>query len=316
MKKSVQIFFVAAVLLTAGCQTTEVKPVSWKDQAAYMAKVRDPRIYGLDIYQTPGGVEYRGGGRLHPHQIEALPMKAEDPLRPVVMLQGSFGLESPILFDFSSSASCVEFDLAQNLGALPVGERSAQLVKFPDGEAGCLSVIPSVRFQQLYIERPLVYVRLANGFLGSLARGIEKPELKGVIGWDVLKKFGQIQMDYAEKKIILMSDEAAYAANPAQLVATVPLVKHAGVCAVRGAVDGKESLILIDPAGDFEVATDDAAAVSSVQLDADLVFSGAAVTNSPGGIRIGARLLQKYRVTVCPLTGLIYFENPEAGKDN
>jgi hypothetical protein len=312
MKKTELILFTAAVLLTAGCKTTETKPVAWKEQSAYLSKVRDPRIYGMSIYQTPGGVEYRGGGRLHPNQIESLPMKAEEPLRPVVMLRGGFGLDSPVLLDFSSSASWLEFDLAQTLGALPVSERDAALVKLPGEEVtACLSMIPSLRLKQLYIERPLVYVRMANGFLGPLARGIEKPEIKGVIGWDLLKKFGQIQLDYTGKQLVLVTDEKPYASNPAQLIAKVPLVKHAGSCAVRGAIDGKAGLILIDPAGDFEVATDGAAAVSSVQLDADLVFSGFTVTNSPGGTRIGARLLQNYRITVCPASGTIWFEKPE-----
>jgi hypothetical protein len=83
---------------------------------------------------------------------------------------------------------------------------------------------------------------------------------------------------------------------------------------VRGLVNGKEGLILIDPAGDFEVAADGTAGVSSVQLDVDLFFPNPAVAPSTGGVRIGARLLQKYRVTVCPQEGMIYFEKPDADK--
>jgi len=316
MKKTMLICSAAAVLLAAGCKTTETKPVTWKEQSAYMAKVKDPRRFGYSIYQTPGGIDYRGGCRLHPTQVAELPMKAEEPLRPVGMLRGNFGLESPMLFDFTASSSWLEFDLAQKLGAQPVGERSAQLVKLPGEEiAGCLSVVPTLRLNQLYIENPLVYVRLANGPLGSLARGMEKPELKGVIGWDLLKKFEQVYLDYAGKRVVISTAETAYEPDPAFLVAKIPLVKHAGACAVRGAVDGRAGLILIDPAGDFEVATDGAAAVSTVQLDADLIFSAPAIAKSPGGTRIGARLLQNYRVTVCPQTGAVYFEKPDTGKD-
>jgi len=84
---------------------------------------------------------------------------------------------------------------------------------------------------------------------------------------------------------------------------------------VRGLIAGKEGMIFIDPAGDFEVATDGAAAVSSIQLDADLLFSAPAVENSPGGTRIGVRLLQKYKITICPQAGAVYFEKLNAGKD-
>jgi len=92
-------------------------------------------------------------------------------------------------------------------------------------------------------------------------------------------------------------------------------VKYAGACAVRGLIDGKEGLILIDPAGDFEVATEGAAAVLSLQLDADLLFSVPAVAKSPGSTRVGARLLQNYKIIICPLAGAVYFEKPDTGKD-
>ncbi len=315
MKTTALILFTSAVLLTTACKTTETKPVTWKEQSVYMAKACDPQIYGFGIYQTPGGIEYRGGTRLHPNQAVELPMKAENPLRPAVMLRGKFGLESPLLFDFASSSSWLEFDTAQSIGAVPVGERGAELVKQPGEEIpGCLSLVPSMRFDQLYVERPLVYVRMANGPLGTVARGIEKPELKGVLGWDMLKKFGRIQLDYPGKRMVLSTTEAGYVPNPALLIAKIPLVKYAGACVVRGSVDGKAGLILIDPAGDFEVATDGAAAVSSVQLDAGLIFSAPAVSSSPGGTRIGARLLQNYTVTVCPQAGTVYFEKPDKNK--
>lgn len=316
MKDGVRFLFCAAVLLLAGCETTEVKPVTWKEQSAYMAQVKDPRQLGYSIYQTPRGVDYRGGFRLHPNQTKQFSMEVENPLRPVLMLPGKFGTDSALLLDFSSISSWLEFDLAQQLGAQPISEGKAVLVKTPGDEVpGCLSVVSTIRAGQIFMENPMVYVRMANGFLGPLARGIEKPAIKGVLGWDILKAFEQIYFDYPGKRIVLSTTAVAYDPNPALLVAKVPLVKYAGACAVRGAVDGKESLILIDPAGDFEVATDRAAAVSTIQLDADLTFSGAAVTNSPGGVRIGARLLQKYRVMVCPSAGAVYFEKPGDEKD-
>ncbi|GEM_PF-752705 len=303
---------VAALLLSAACKTTEmeIRPVSWQRQSAYLAKVRDPRIYGLSIYQTPGGIEYRGGGRLHPNQVEARPMGIKEPLRPVVMLTGNFGIEWPVLLDFTASKSWFEFSTAQKLGAKPVGERKAKMARLPGEEiAGCLSIIPSLRLGQLHISSPLIYVRLADGQLGTLARGIEKPGPKGVVGWDLLKKFEQIQFDYSGAKVLLATD-AAYTPNPGQLITAVPLVKHAGACAVRGSIDGKETLILIDPAGDFEVATDGATPVSTIGLGEQLAIAGVAVSESPGGVRIGARLLQDYKLTVCPREGIIYFERP------
>ena len=313
MKTMMRILFAATVLLMAGCKTTEeVKPVTWKEQSAYLSKVKDPRWFGYSIYDTPAGIEYRGGCRLHPNQVAELPMKAEEPLRPVGLLRGNFGFEAPLLFDFTSPVSWMEFNLARKLGAQPVGEGKALLVKMPGEDViGCQSALSTLRLDQLFIENPLVYVRMANGPIGSLARGIEDPAVKGVIGWDLLKKFEQVYLDYAGKRVVIATAEVEYSPNPALVVAKIPLIKHAGVCAVRGAIDGKSGLILIDPAGDFEVATDGGAAVSAIQLDVGLTFSDPVVSVSPGGTRIGARLLQKYKVAIFPQTGLIYFENPD-----
>jgi len=298
----------AGLLLAAGCKTTESEPVLWKDQAAYLRGVRDPRIYGIHIYQTPAGVEFRGGSRLHPNQTEALTMKTKNPPRPVVMLRTGFRTEQPVLLDFSAPTGVLEFDLAKSLGAIPLGEREARLVRTArDDVPGCFSMVPTLRFGQLHIERAMMMVRMANGALGPAARGIESPSPKGSLGWDVLKKFEQILLDYSGKRVLLMTTEKAYMPDPSLLVAELPLVPYAGVCAVRGMVDGRESLILIDPAGDFEIATDQAAAVSSIQLG-ELVFSAPEISVSPGGTRIGARLLQKYTITIRPQAGTLRFE--------
>lgn len=308
MKMKTGVFFLSALLLsTAACKTTETKPVSRKVQSAWLARMRDPRIYRIDVCQTPAGIEYRGGGRLHPRQAEALKMIADKPSRPVVMLKGKL----PVLLDCTASHSWFEFSTAQKLGAVPVGEREALQIKQPGEEiAGTQAVIPALCLAQIHIESPLVFVRMADGPLGKrLMRGITEPELKGVIGWDMLQKFEQVQFDYSGKRVLLATDEP-YKPDPELLVTTLSLVKHAGACAVRGTVDGKEGVLLIDPAGDFELALDAPAASARVQSGGKLAFETAAVSVSPGGARIGARLLQKFKVTVCPQEGVIHFEKP------
>jgi hypothetical protein len=318
MKKCAMILLIPVCFLS-GCKTTEpsqIVPVKWKEQQAYAAKVKDPRRFGYSIYQTPAGVEYRGGCRLHPNQAKMLPMVAEDPLRPVVMLEGKFGAESPVLLDFTASASWMEFGLAQSIRAVPVSERQALLIKIPGEEIpGCPSVVPTLQLGQIFIENPQVIVRMADGPMGSLARGIADPEIKGVIGWEILEKFEQIHLDYAGRRVALTTTKSAYVPDPSRLIAAIPLVQNAGVCAIRGAVDGKSALILIDPVGDFEAATDGAQAVSSIQMDAGFGFASPGVSASPGGVRIGARLLQNFKITICPQEGMIYFEKPEIGRE-
>lgn len=310
MKK--RFIFMAGLmaLVLAGCKTTEPEetvPVSWEEQQLFMKRVSDPRIFGLNIYETPSGPQIRGGGRLHPEQSEALKMQVESPMRPVVPLHGNFGVQWPVLLDLTASYTVLEFDTARKAGARPVGEQGrAQLIKSPgDDVAACVSLIPSLRLGQLFVENPLVNVRFANGPLGPVARGIDEPVLRGVVGWNVLEKLEQIQFLYSAGRVVLKTTES-YVPNPNLLVAELPLVQHAGACAVRGIVNGRREMILIDPAGDFEVAA--SGAVSSLALGSELAFSNPVVSSSPGGVRIGARLLENYRMTVCPNAGVIYFE--------
>ena len=312
MKKRIFFMLISVLLMMAGCKMTEPEqttPISWEEQQAYLKKVRDPRVFGLGIYQTPSGVEIRGGGRLHPAQAEALPMLVEEPFRPVVNMYGNFGVQWPVLLDCASSASLMEFNTARKAGALAVGEqREPKLVTRPgDAVPSCLSLLPSLRLGQLFVENPLVYVRLANGPLGPAARDIEEPVVRGVVGWDVLQKMEQIQFLYSIGHVVAKTSEA-YEPNPALVVAELPLVKHAGVCAVRGTVDGKEGVVLIDPAGDFEVATSSGGGISILQLGENLSFSNPVVSVLPGEVRLGARLLQNYRITICPQAETIYFE--------
>lgn len=314
--KPICFLMLPALVFLSGCKTTqtEIRPLSWQQQQAYCSKVQDPRVFGLSIYDTPAGPQIRGGGRLHPSQAAALPIQTEKEqtvVLPVVEMTGSFGLEWPVLLDLSSSRTWLEFSTAKKMMARPVGERKAELIRLPNDEIGaCLSIVSSLRLGQLFIENPLVYVRMADGPLGSVARDIVEPELKGVVGWDLLKKMEQIHLLYSIGQVALFTTEP-YEPNPAQVVATLPLVEHVGVCAVRGMVDGKEGLILIDPAGDFEIA----GTASSIQLAPELIFSSSETAPSLGGIRIGARLLQNYDITICPQAGVVYFERSLTGEE-
>jgi hypothetical protein len=297
-------WLVALSLLLTGCLTdnTEVKPLSWAQQQSYMKRVRDPRIFGLSIYDSPSGPQIRGGGRLHPNQGEILEMQAKEPMKPVVLLQSGMGREHAILLDPALMSSWMEFSTAQHMQARPVGERDATLVRVAgDDVGGCLSLVPTLRLGQFHVENTLVYVRMADGPIGTLSRGITKPIVKGVIGWNVLKNLAQVNLLYSSGQVLLLSTEP-YEPNPERVVAALPLVEHAGVCAVRVEVDGRQQMVLIDPAGDFEAA----GFSGSLELAPGLSFEADAP--GPGGLRIGAGGLSRYDVTICPASNVIFFE--------
>lgn len=308
MKTKMILFsLISGLLLVAGCKTTDPQkttPISWKQQQGYLSRARDPRIFGLSFYDTPSGVQVRGGSRLHPGRSEVLEMLVDEPPRSVVNIKGNFGVQWPVLLDFTSTGTWFEFETAQKLGAHPVGGRKAVLVNRPgDDVPACQSLLPSLRLGQMFVENVLVYVRMANGSLGIAGRDVTDPQPKGVVGWGVLKKFKQIRLLYPLGKIGLVTTDA-YEPNPAAIVAKIPLVRHAGVCAIYAWVDGKKSMVLIDPMGDFDVA----GSASSVKLSDDLVVSPTQTESSTGEVRLGARFLQDYLVTICPQEGVVYFE--------
>ena len=307
------IFLSAALLVSAGCKTTELgpaKPLPWRMQQAYVKRVRDPRIFGMDLVQTPSGVEIRGGGRFHDWQQETLDMMAANPIRPVVSLAGGVGQTWPVLLDLTASKSWLSYDVARQLKAHPVAEGKPVLVRLP-GETdimACLSTTSSVKLGQLQIEHPIVYVRLATGSMGPLARGITTPGIQGVVGWNALRQFQLIQLIYpAQKVTISMLDTDEYEPHPEYLVASLPIIKNETACMVRGTVNGKEMPILIDPAGDFQVATP-GGVQATIGLGDGLVLSGAGAATSPAGVRVGAQLLQNYLVTICPKDQVLHLE--------
>ncbi|WP_372794111.1 hypothetical protein [Pontiella sp.] len=309
MKWFVVVGMVAALLI-AGCKTMEKETLelSWDEQQAYLKKVQDPRVFGISIYSTPDGPKIRGGGRLHPERFEALEMQAEKPLRPLVEVKGNIGKGFPVLLDLTSRATWMEFGLAKELGARPVGEMQVAAVTMSENEVpAVLSVVSSLRLGQMFVEYPLVNVRMAFGSLGSINRGVSEGPVQAVIGWDVLKKFDRIQFNYSSGQVMLRTTTEVYKPNPARLVVTHPLVKDGGVCAVVGLMNGEEGNILIDPAGDFELAAD--RSVSTIQIGEGLEIISPITTRSVDGtVRIGARVLQAYQVTVCPKQGVIHFE--------
>ena len=309
MKLQMALGFV--MLLMVGCETleSETQRIPWERQHAYMKKVQDPRIYGFSIYDTPSGPRIRGGARLHPERAVGLEMLAKEPFRPLVNLDGNHGEEWPVLLDFTSGATWLEFELASELGARPVGERKATLVNLAEDDVpAALSIVSSLRLGQMFVEYPLVYTRMATGSLGAMNRDVSEGPVRAVIGWDILKKFDRIQFLYPIQQVLLTTMKEEYVPNPERLVVTLPLVKDTGLCAVRGRMNGREGNILIDPAGDFEVAAD--GAVSSLQLGEGFALSDPVTAPSPGGVRIGARVLENYQVTVCPKAGVIHFETP------
>lgn len=300
-----------------GCKTTSVEPalVSREEKHTFLKRLRDPRVFGLSIYEAPGGSKIGGGGWLHPSRHAVLPLLQSMPLRPVVMMTGRSRSEWPVLLDPTAALSRFEFETAQQVGAVPVGDGQLQWKRFPDDAvSSCQAIVPSICLNQLFIEDKVVWVRMKNGLPEAACRGIDAldaskkhPFLSAVIGWDVLKKFAQIQFLYREKSIVLKTTEP-YEVFLEDEVLRLPLIDPAKECSIWAHVDGRAVPVLLDPAGDFFVATPNGETVSTLQIAGGMSLSAPEVVRSPQGYRLGARFLQSFRLTICPQAGAVYFE--------
>ena len=311
MKNGMMVFLLLIMSsVLVACQTVDpaTSSISWRMKQEYFKKMRDPRIFGLNLYQTPTGVEIHGGGRLHPNQTVALDVLVEEPSRPVVGLITQFDKTLPALLDITSSRTWLEYASAVTLRATPLGEQDPTLIRLVDDDIdACYSMISSLRLGQLFIEYPTLYVRLATGSMGPLTRGMDDQNLRCVVGWDLLKKFEYIQFLYPVQKVILSTTEE-YEPDPGLLVASLSLLEDADKCAVRGTVDGHDAMILVDPAGDFEVALPEGLTAETVDVGLKWPLKNPQISRSPRGVRIGARIFQHYHVTICPKQGLLHIE--------
>ena len=102
------------------------------------------------------------------------------------------------------------------------------------------------------------------------------------------------------------------------MIAALPLKEVEGAFATDGAIDGEKKTIILDSAGDFEVAMDNPPSDTLKQVSVgDLVFRNVKVVESKDqslGLlshpRIGRKLLSKFNITFAPKKKLVYFERP------
>lgn len=307
-------------LIATGCLSTkngEQKddPLSGTQQKMMLARARPPQQFGFSIYPSRGGVAYSGAGRLHPnHFISADFIEGQIP---AIKMRGRSKRNSMVvLVDSSSPVSWIEFSTSQDFGVHFLGINNAH---FPyrgtyntGGVNAYAGVITQVRIEHLFIENIPFYVRMSRGSLGPLARGIHKPKIDAVMGYDNLAVFEYVQFNL-KKETVSFSASQVYTPNADRLVDIAKIVDAPGHgLAIEGQIDGKSTPIILDFAGhfslargDIKVATTRAVHMGHILLHDVPTLVLPAHTAPP---RVGRKLLSPYLITICNREGVVYFE--------
>lgn len=306
-------------LILSGCASNSDKPkdnfLSRTQQEMSLSRARAPQQFGFSLHAVEHGITFSGAGRTHPNHFTAAEMIEEN--IPVIRINGrSRRLSMNILVDVSSPVSWMEFSTSQDFNAYFMGINDMVIPyrgNYNTGGANAYAaVVTQLRINHLFIENVPFYIRMSRGSLGPLARGIRKPKVDAVLGYDNLQIFEYVQFDL-QNNAIHFSATNPYTPNEAALSGTAEIVRAPGHgLAVEGIIDDLPTPVIIDFAADFSIARGDAKVATTRLLEVgDLSFTNTRTLLLPTHVappRIGRKLLEPYLVTICNKEGVVYFE--------
>lgn len=309
----------AAILALAGCSTPDKDAaLNSKQTAAFLATARHPQMYGFGVTRTrDGGITYIGQAHLHPNHLATAGFEKRD--IPVIKMEGRTPHKNMVaMLDTSAIDSWMGFSTAELFDVKPMGIND-QLIPYRGGlntgnTPAYASVVTQLRIKQLFIENAPIYVRMATGSMGPLARGISDPHVDAVIGYDILSQFEYIQFDIANRRVAF-SATIPYVPHENLVLtrATIEPVEGYGL-AVGGAIFGQDTPIILDVAGNYHFARNEATDGMTKQVSiGNLVYRQVPTLPLPGRDsppRAGRQMLSPYLVTICPKEGIVYFERP------
>ncbi len=303
----------------AGCTSSKNLPkesfLSERQQSAALAKARPPQQYGFSVYPIKGGIAYSGHCRLHPNHLTTA--KLEQDNIPVIKIRGlAKRSKMSALLDFTSPTSWLEFSTSEEFNALFFGLDDKMFPYRGGYNTGNVNayagVVTQLRIDNLFMENVPFYIRMAQGSLGPLARGIHDPHIDAVLGYDNLRNFEYVQIDL-RNNVVKFSSTIPYVPHEDLLadVAQIIPIRNYGL-AIEGEVDSHSEPIMLDFAGDYSFARGDVKVRSTYQVKAGHLSFRSVPTlvlpihNAPA--RIGRKLMEPYIVTICNTEGLVYFE--------
>ncbi len=297
-------------------------PVALKpsERQQLAATAKDPRRFSITTYQSDSGPVFEGSFRFHPNQLSENPFLrvGEDRAAPVIEARSFADVSYRALLDTSSPDSWVTLNTFGSARMALIGPPlyRQEPVHVPSDVSGYLAVASTFRLGMVQMESALLYVQAAMGPFGNLARNIDpKPEV--IIGNDILQRLGFVRIDYPGGLVTFSSDKA-YSPEDGRVVGQASYTMAKGSLAVNGRIEGVQTRIILDSAGEYGLAMPESGTNRIRQLEiGSLVLRDVpatpAETQSLSDLvfpRVGARILRRYVVVLDPRNRQVLFERP------
>ena len=340
-RSSIRVLLAAALLSAAGCayfrKPLAQVPLSQDELDAFVSSGRDARYYGITTYQDPAGARFEFANRVH--QDRGAQMDFVSPRRsrvPVIRARTATFVEFNFLLDSSARQNWLLMPSVEAMDYRafkpPVGEYADHVVAEIPGYAG---VANKTVLDELHIESPVYYVPPARGGLGALARA-EETEKSGadpksakirralgtrthaVMGAALMRSFAYVRFDFPGRAVRFSSHSTYKPPVPSAVLANLPMRDWRGRPAVQAALDGEPLTLVIDTAGDFQLALPGESragpgvlTLGELKLDAVRLDSSAAL-GLPAAFpaRLGLGLLSRYIVTLDHKQQRVWIEDP------
>lgn len=312
MNSRMWVYLLAAAIPLAGtgCKSLGIgrSASDAKEIERFLKSGRDPKTLALTIYQDAGEKWIVvNGDRVRPHQ-RAQSSFVSPPGSSLAVI----GAEGPrgsvhVLMDPSSAQSWTSMAFARDLQLIPVTPPALTQVPvhLVDTQAGVLSLCPALKLDRMDAEAVCLYARPGPPTMWPVCRSADARDVKVVLGFDFLRSLAWAQWDF-EGRMWMASSSDSYVADENRVIAILPFEAGADNLTVRAIIDGQPRQVILDLAGDFEMAMEAPPVdlIRQITLDNAVLRDVRAVSSHDVGlgrpdiVRIGARLLSRFQVTL------------------
>jgi len=300
------LVIIGSTLMVTSCSKLNSQPssssmLSQSELSTLIKRGKAPQVFGLTAYSTENGALFAGSYRLHKGQAGRIEFQSDkNSTTPIIGVNDN---DQMMLIDSSSAESWISPGANIAMNGVVLKDQYV-FEKYPrhvyETVGGMAVVVPKMTIDKIHIENAVFYMRAASGPLNMLTRWEKSSSINGVFGADFLRAFQFVRISLRNRYVFL-SATSAYPPNEVTLT-TVNTKDLQGGIGVDAMLDGEKKSVMIDLAGDFEVAISQPSDSKMRQISiGDAVFRQVEVvsgfeiglgTNSVP--RIGRQLLEKY----------------------